>query len=56
MMAEVSQHTGEVEACDPFPGVLLLARAVRFAAANEKTRRPNLGNPGGPIMILSTRS
>ena len=26
-----------------------------FGAANEKTLRPNFGNPGGPIMISPTR-
>jgi len=42
-MAEVSQHTGEVEACDPFPGVLLLARAVRFCRSKREDAASEFG-------------
>ena len=42
-MAEVSQHTREVEAGDPFPGVLLLARAGRFWRSKRKDAASELG-------------
>jgi hypothetical protein len=43
MMAEMSEHTGEVETGDPFPGVLMLARAYRFWRSKGKDPASELG-------------
>jgi len=42
-MAEVSQHAREVEARDPFPGVLVLARAGGFWGSKRKDTASELG-------------
>src|SRR6516162_10124867 len=44
-MAEVSQHTGEVEPGDPFPGVLMLARAGGLWCSKRKYPASKLGQP-----------
>jgi hypothetical protein len=46
-MAEVSEHTGEIKAGNPFPSVLLLARPDRFWRAKRKDPTSELGQSRG---------